>query len=343
MAQSPALRVGLIGCGFFATNHIHAWLGLEGANIAAICDTDPQRLAVAASMVGADVVRFSDAASLMASGVCDFVDIATSPSTHCALVLEAARHRMPAIVQKPMALTLADATSMVEAMNQAQVPFMVHENFRFQSPVVDVKRLIDGGRIGTPVYARIAFRTGWDIYGKQPYLAHEKRFVLADLGVHVLDLARLFMGEADRITCEADAIKPGIAGEDSAAMLLHHTEGGMSVVECTYASPLPEEIFPQVLVTVEGTAGSVVLGPNYDVSVRSGDKVERWNAEPERLPWAEAPWHVVQDSVRATQAHWLERFNSGVEPATSGRDNLNTLRLVEAAYRSFETRTSVRP
>ena len=103
MAQSPALRVGLIGCGFFATNHIHAWLGLEGATIAAICDTDPQRLAVAASMVGADVLKFSDAARLMASGVCDFVDIATSPSTHCALVLEAARHRMPAIVQKPMA------------------------------------------------------------------------------------------------------------------------------------------------------------------------------------------------------------------------------------------------
>ena len=337
MAENGTLSVGIIGCGFFSPNHLHSWLGLPGVKVAAICDHSSERLDAATEIIGNDATRFSDADALLASGLCDFADIIAPPSTHHDLVLLAARRKVPAIIQKPMALSLDDAAEMVEAMHAANVPLMVHENFRFQGPIMEVRRLIDEGRIGAPVYARIGFRTGWDIYAKQPYLLTEKRFVIADLGVHVLDVARFLLGEADRITCEARSIKPGIAGEDMASMLLHHTSGATSVVECSYASPSPIDCFPQTLISVEGTSGGIVLAPNYEISVRSGADVQSWNAEPPRLKWAETPWQVVQGSVRETQAHWLKSFRDGTEPSTSGRDNLSTMRLVEAAYRSIET------
>jgi len=337
MGENGPLRVGVIGCGFFSPNHLQAWLGLPGVKIAAICDRNPDRLAMARQIVGPDPAPFLEADALLTSGLCDFVDIVTPPSTHHDLVLLAARRGVPAIIQKPMALSLSDAAEMVAAMAAAQAPLMVHENFRFQAPIMEVRRLIDEGRIGAPVYARIGFRTGWDIYAKQPYLATEKRFVLADLGVHVFDVARFLLGEADRITCEAQSVKPGIMGEDMASMLLRHTSGAISVVECSYASPSPLDCFPQVLISVEGANGGIVLAPDYQISIRSGDDIQSWNAEPPRLKWAETPWQVVQDSVRETQAHWLKSFREGREPSTSGRDNLKTMRLVEAAYQSVET------
>ena len=335
------LRVGIIGCGFFATNHLHSWLGIPGAKIVALCDSNPDRLAAASKLVGPDVRTFSKASELYATAMCDFVDIITPPSTHHDLVLEAARMGMPAIVQKPMDLTAAGAAEMVDAMAAAGLPFMVHENFRFQGPIAEVRRLMDTGRIGRPIYGRIVFRTGFDIYGNQPYLAREKRFVLADVGVHVLDVARFLFGEVERLTCEASSVKPGIAGEDMATVLSRHAGGAVSIAECSYASLLPNDSFPQCLVTVEGTGGGIVLGPDYTLSIRSGDQEEGWNAEPPRLNWAELPWQVVQDSVRATQVHWVDSFRAGRQPATSGRDNLKTIKLVEAAYRSIETKATV--
>ena len=58
---------------------------------------------------------------------------------------------------------------------------------------------------------------------------------------------------------------------------------------------------------------------------------------PPLLPWATRPWHNVQESVLAIQRHWIECLRSGAEPATSGRDNVATFALVDAAYESART------
>lgn len=58
------------------------------------------------------------------------------------------------------------------------------------------------------------------------------------------------------------------------------------------------------------------------------------SCEPPLHPWAQRPWFNIQDSVFNIQAHWLDCLRDGREPQTSGRDNLRTLALVEAAYLS---------
>ena len=67
------------------------------------------------------------------------------------------------------------------------------------------------------------------------------------------------------------------------------------------------------------------------------------DVSPPLLAWAERPWHNIQESVLLIQKHWVEALRAGREPDTSGRDNLKTLALVEAAYQGAASRQSVDP
>jgi predicted dehydrogenase len=67
----------------------------------------------------------------------------------------------------------------------------------------------------------------------------------------------------------------------------------------------------------------------------------RRDLSPPLLPWASRPWHNIQESVQAIQQHWVDCLGAGREPATSGRDNMKTLALVEAAYKSAKTHGAV--
>ena len=166
----PELRGGLIGCGFFARNHMHAWNALPDAQIVAVCDTDLARAQTFAQDF--NVPRtYTDAAQMFQAENLDFVDIVTQPATHRALVELAAAHGVPVICQKPLALTLEDAQAMVQACENANVPFMVHENFRWQSPMRVLKAA--AADIGDLFFGRISFRTPYDVYANQPYLATE--------------------------------------------------------------------------------------------------------------------------------------------------------------------------
>ena len=129
------LRGALIGCGFFAVNQMHGWAGIEGAEIVAICDRDPECLRIVGDQFGV-ARRYQDAEAMLQEGGIDFVDISTTVGSHRALVELAARYRLPAICQKPFAPTLSDAKAMVAAMDEAGVPLMIPEPFRWQTPIM---------------------------------------------------------------------------------------------------------------------------------------------------------------------------------------------------------------
>ena len=181
----------LIGCGFFAVNQMHGWQDLDDVQIVAICDRDPERLRIVGDQFGVDR-RYQSAEDMFADGGFDFVDIATTVGSHRALVELAASHKVPAICQKPFAPTLADAKAMVAAADAAGIPLMIHENFRWQTPILAVKAVLDSGVIGEPFWGRVSFRSGFDVFSGQPYLAKGKRFIIEDLGIHSLDIA-IFM------------------------------------------------------------------------------------------------------------------------------------------------------
>ncbi|HQZ14152.1 MAG TPA: Gfo/Idh/MocA family oxidoreductase [Devosia sp.] len=336
--MAERIAIGLIGCGFFAQNHMHAWTDLapEGADLVAVCDIDPAKANAAAEKFGARA--YTDASEMLGREKLGLVDIATGQATHLPMVELALSHRVPTIVQKPFGQDMAEVRRMVELSRATGTFLAVHENFRFQLPQLKINEIIRSGAIGTPTWARISFRTGYDIYTGQPYLARQARFVLIDLGVHVLDVARFHLGEVEHLTAELQRRNPDAIGEDTATMLLRHTSGAVSMVECTYGSRRIPDSFPETLVEIEGDKGAIITRIGSRLEVTSNGRMEEIDADPAVLPWAERPWHVAQDSVLRTNREMLQAVQQGRPAATSAEDNARTFALVEAAYLKGQVR-----
>src|SRR5690606_25759372 len=193
--RSMTHRGALIGCGFFANNHMHGWAEVAGAEIVAVCDRDAAKAEAMAQRFGIPAV-YTDAAEMLAREQLDFVDIATTSGSHRALVELAALRVRLVICQKPMADTLADGGAMVAAAASAGVPLIIHENFRWQRPFREISRRLAEGQLGKVHFARFSFRHGYDNYVNQPYLAEIERFTIMDVGLHLFDLSRHLVGEA---------------------------------------------------------------------------------------------------------------------------------------------------
>ncbi len=326
------MKGAVIGCGFFAQNHLHAWRDIQGVEIVALCDSDLERLQTTAQSF--DVSRtYKDADELLAAGGFDFVDIATTVGSHRALVEKAAQAGVNIICQKPFAENMIDARAMVDAAKVAEKTLMVHENFRWQSPIQAALQVVKSGEIGNPFFCRVSFRSGYDVFSGQPYLAEGKRFIIEDLGIHILDIARALVGDVTQIAATTRRINPNIKGEDVATMLLSHDSGATSVVDCSYATKRFPETFPQSLIEIDGSEGTIRLDAGYQLSVHTNTEKQQ-DVSPKLLPWAEKPWHNIQESVQCIQQHFVDCVTKGIEPETSGADNLKTLALVEAAYAS---------
>ncbi len=342
--MAKRFRAGVVGCGFFAANHLQAWNQIDDVDLVAVCDIDRAKAEAAAATATRGVASVhDDAEAMFVAEELDFVDIVTTMPTHRAIAELAAAHGLPMIVQKPFAPTIEDCRAIVNAAAAAAVPLMVHENFRFQTPIRAVRSVLDEGVIGEPFFGRIGWRTAFDVYANQPYLALEERFLLLDLVIHLFDVDRYLFGEVAELTCRTQSIRPGIKGEDAATVLLGHDNGVVSVVDATYASRRDPDPFPETLIEVDGTEGSVRLDYGCNLTVVSPAGTERRTVEPVLLPWAEKPWHGVQESVLRTQEHWVACLREGREPDVSGADNLKTYALCEAAYESAESGQTVDP
>jgi predicted dehydrogenase len=338
------MRGALIGCGFFAQNHLHAWreMKAQGVELVAVCDLDPAKAQAAARTFGI-AAAFDDPERLFAETPLDFVDIATRMDTHAALAGLAARHGVAAIVQKPFAPTLQEARAIVAQARASGARLAVHENFRFQPPIRRLKQELDSGAIGAPSFARISFRTGYDVYANQPYFHREERLIILDLGVHLIDLARYLIGEIERVSCETQRRNPANLGEDTATMILRHVGGAVSAVDLSYEARVHPDPFPQTTVEIEGPAGALTLGPDRTLRRAVGGASAPIPYELAPLSWVEEPWRVVQESVLRTQEAIIGSWRRAEEAETSGDDNLKTFAAAEAAYASAASGRATAP
>ena len=322
-------RGALVGCGFFAQNHLHAWGMIEGADIVAVCDVDESRAKAYAEKFGI-AKAYVDAEMMLETETPDFIDVATQPHTHLELTQRVAKHGVNIICQKPLAPSLEEAKRIVDACQN--VTFMVHENFRWQRPMLELKRA--AAHLGDLFFGRVHFRSAYDVYANQPYLATDERFILYDLGVHLFDLARFFFGEADTLTCHTQRVNPDIVAEDVATALLKMRSGAHVVVDMSYASRLEREAFPQTLVELEGAKGSAKLDIDYQLSLTTASGTEHSDVSPRAFDWTPAPVTAIPESVLNIQRHFIDCLERGGVPDTSGEDNLKTLGLTFGAYRS---------
>lgn len=328
-------RGALIGCGFFAQNQLRAWAETRGATIVALCDRDEVRLASTADSFG--ITRtYTDAVKMLEheNQALDFLDVATTVSSHVPLVSLAAQARLPVICQKPLTESLDEAADLVKLCRAQPVPLMVHENFRWQRPMRTIRKLLEEGVVGRPFWARVSFRSAYDVYAAQPYLAEDKRFIIKDLGIHLLDVARFLLGEVTSLTARTRRVNPQIVGEDVATIMLEHENDATSLVDCSYATAREHELFPQTEIEIDGERGTIRLFEDYKLVVHADGQTRRFDVRPDAGRWGPPPWHGIQESVFNIQEHFIECLRSARDPETSGADNLMTLSLVAAAYES---------
>jgi predicted dehydrogenase len=175
----------------------------------------------------------------------------------------------------------------------------------------------------------------------QSDLATDERFIIYDLGVHALDVARFFLGDACEVYCRKQRVNPAIAGEDCATMVVGMASGATCVVDVSYASTLEEELFPQTLIELEGPRGSCRIDKHFEVTLvqHNTDGPPTITKTAVRLPvaeWMSGPGHLIQASVPPTLQHFIDCLRSKSEPETSGLDNLKTFALMMAAYDSAD-------
>ena len=346
------LRFALLGAGFWSPFQLAAWQELEGVQCTAIYNRTPAKAEALARRFGVPTV-YSDAEELLRRERPAFVDIITSPETHGRFVRLAAEHGVAVICQKPMAPSLAEAEEMVATCARAGVPFFVHENWRWQTPIRELKRVLDTVAIGAPFRARLDFCCSFPVFDNQPFLKELGQFVLTDMGSHILDVARFLFGEASSLYCRTRRIHQDIKGEDVATVVLAMVSGATVTCNLSYATRSERERYPETYVFVEGDKGSLELAPDFWVRVTTATGTEAGRHPPPHYPWADPDYEVVHSSIVACNANLLGALRAenrtadspgGEDEAeTTGEDNLRTLRLVFGAYESASSGAVVRP
>ncbi|MEM9253275.1 MAG: Gfo/Idh/MocA family oxidoreductase [Planctomycetota bacterium] len=327
-----------VGAGYFSQFHLEAWSRLDGVQLVAICDTDETVARTASDRF--DIERtYTDFEQMLDTERPDFVDIITRPDTHLGLVTQAADRGIDIICQKALAPTFEGSRQIVRVAEEAGVRLMVHENFRFQPWYREIRRQLDADAIGD-LHA-LSFHSrmgdGWpeDAYqDRQPYFREMPRLLVFETGVHFIDSFRYLAGEIDGVYASLRRLNADIAGEDTATVMFEFASGAHGLLDGgrynESSSPDARLTFGEAL--VEGTRGSIRLYGNGNLTLQRLGKPE----EPIDYPFTDRSF--AGDCVFATQKHFVDRVRDGGPFETSGVEYLKTLHVVEAVYRSAETR-----
>lgn len=337
------LRFAVFGTGFWSHFQIPAWFEVGGVKITALYNrtvSKAERVALKFNLNDAHI--YDDPEELLRQEKLDFIDIITEIDAHAPLVYLAAKYKVPVICQKPMAPDLATAESMVNSCREAGVPFFIHENFRWQTPIRAIKKVLAEGQIGKPFRAHISFVTEFPVFKNQPSLKTLEHLIITDLGSHMLDVARFLFGEATRLYCQVNRVHSNIRGEDAATIMLEVDNQTTVVISMAYAeNPLEHDHFPQTMIFIEGENGSIELAPDFWLRVTTREGTFARRLAPPRYAWADPDYDVVHSSIVPCNADLLKQIKGEGRAETTAEDNLQTVRLVFSAYDSASSEKSI--
>lgn len=327
------LRFAILGTGFWSQFQLGAWQELEGAECVALYNRTKSKAEELAKRFNVPHV-YDDAEELMKNEKLDFIDIITDVDTHERFVELGARYKVDVICQKPMAPNWQSACNMVKVCRNAGVRYYVHENYRWQPQIRRVKAIIDSGVIGKPFRARTWWNTAFPVFETQPFLAQLEQFALTDQGSHQFDVVRYLFGEAESIYTLIQTVNPTIKGEDVATSLIRMKNGMVVSQEISFSSPLEIEAFPQTLMLIEGDKGSVRLDPEFQISTTAGTETTKESVPMKSYWWQTDRLKPEPPSIVDINRNILDDMLGLGKAENTGDDNLETMRMVWAAYES---------
>ena len=197
---STQIRVGLLAYGAIGDEHNYAVAASGGLRVAAVCDTNPDRIN-AALEIAPEAMTYEDADEMLASGEIDLVIVSTPPNSHYAWAKKALSQGIHVVLEKPMALTTQECDELMKLAADAQLVLVVYQNRRFDLDFLTIKDLIDKGEIGE-VFSYESFVGG---YSKPCDFWHSNAEIsggaIFDWGSHFIDqILAILPGQVDFVT-----------------------------------------------------------------------------------------------------------------------------------------------
>lgn len=331
------INFAILGCGRIARRHADL-LGLgqiEGARLVAACDVNVSR--TKAFVEKYQVPGFSSLAEMLAQTNIDVVSILTPSGMHAQHAIAVAGATRHIVVEKPMALTLEDASAMIAAADAAGVRLFVVKQNRFNVPVLKAREALDAGRFGRLVLGTIRVRWCRD----QAYYDQDSwrgtwaldGGVLSNQASHHVDMLSWFMGEAQSVHARGITALVNIEAEDTAVATIKFANGALGVVEATGAAR-PKDI--EGSISVLGSGGAV------EIAGFAMNKIRTWQFSTELESdrdvidrYSVNPPNVYGFGHQAYYEHVVRCLNDGKKAVVDGTEGRRSLELISALYESM--------
>ena len=349
--MTQRLRYALIGCGRIAPNHVAAVTrNHDTLEFSAVCDPLPERMeAVLAPLSEAQrgkVRRYTDFHQMLAEVRPQLVAVATESGKHAAIGLECIAAGASVIIEKPLALSMADGRALVAAARQAGVKLCACHQNRFNKSIQKIRTAVEEQRFGRMLHgaAHIRWNRGPSYYEQAPWRGTwaQDGGALMNQCIHNIDLLRWMMGDGvDEVIAYTDNLEHDyIEAEDLGLAMVRFSTGAYGLIEGTtnvYPHNLEETLY---LFGQDGTvkAGgkSVNIIEEWDFRDGRGDpatiKMEFGETPPNIYGFGHTP--LYEDMARA--------ILDDREPYVNGEAGLRALELVLAIYQSAATHQPVR-
>ena len=215
------LKVGVIGAGHWATEaHIPGFQACEGVAVVAVSDIEAERAARAAQALGVPRA-YASAEEMLAAETLDAVSIVTPDDTHAGYALAAMARGIAVLCEKPLARTAKEALALADRAEQAGVVNKVGFTMRYTPSLLYLRELVEQGFFGELYLFQCFIQNAQFLDPQKPRhwkmtMEHAGGGVIVEYGIHMLDIARLLVGDIRRAVRKGPHLRTGAAGRGRA-------------------------------------------------------------------------------------------------------------------------------
>lgn len=321
----PDVRVAVVGYGYWGSKHIRVLSSMPGVQVTVV-DNDPARIAEARRIYPSaeSAPRLDDVLDRV-----DAVVVATPPTAHATVALQALRQGRHVLVEKPLATTVEDAQEMVDSAAAAGVHLMAGHTFEYNAAVWKLKEIIDSGELGRILYIDAA-RLSLGKYQRDCN-------VIWDLAPHDISIASYLLDEVPRTASVWANRHVGNRHADVAYLRLDFERAAThAFVHVSWLDPCRVR-----RVTVVGERKMAVyndMSDNeririYDIGV---DPTDPENGDTQAMPVSYRTGDIVSPFIQFNEpllvqdSHFIECIRTGATPNTPGERGLDIVRVLAA-------------
>jgi predicted dehydrogenase len=267
----------------------------------------------------------------------DVIDIATPPQTHAEFIKKAANAGKHILCQKPLALTVEEASELINICNQNNVKLAVNQNMRWTPQSIWVKNILKSNMIGEPFFVSINYQR-YEEYNE--WRAKINRLIFWELTIHYLDLIRYWFGEPISVYAQK-TFNPSKKLVDTVNVIVLKFKNGL-VTSLTNNWASVDRHSKIYNIHVDGSLGAINISKDETYLYSSNSSQSGWLKPDLKAQYNyDGPYPLCLDAFAYSMESLLKAIQNNTEPIVSGNDNLNTIKLVDAACISGEKNTVI--